>query len=321
MSKAVAPAPGVEFYDERYKAGYMQDWPPAKIDRVRRLISEFGLPAQGRALDFGCGAGLFTRALADALPGWTIVGADISPTALEHARRHEQRATFCLLSDLRGAEPFDFVFSHHVLEHVPDIEATADEVVSVARRGASMLHIMPCGDPGSFEFRVCNLRQDGFQASGGCFFFEEEGHLRRMKSQELASLWTRRGFRIKRLMFSNQFMGAVMWLTDRGLGEVMEFAKPGAARSFWGRMQLWGLRLGLTGYWCLRVPQRVVQHKKSRGIRTVRDAIVLAPAIVLYPFSALAEWSGAALAEREWKKKSAMPGSEMYLFVDQGVRP
>ena len=76
---------GADYYDRRFKAGYMQDWPPEKVRRVRRFVENLRLPATGRALDFGCGAGLFTSALVDALPGWSITGVDITATALDAA--------------------------------------------------------------------------------------------------------------------------------------------------------------------------------------------------------------------------------------------
>ena len=41
-----------KFYDERYRDGYMQEWPVSKKQRIYELIKELNLPEAGDALDF-----------------------------------------------------------------------------------------------------------------------------------------------------------------------------------------------------------------------------------------------------------------------------
>ncbi len=44
---------------------------------------------------------------------------------------------------------------------------------------SSMLHFMPCGNEGSYEYNVCLLRSDGINTElENRFFFEDEGHVR-----------------------------------------------------------------------------------------------------------------------------------------------
>src|SRR5687768_8511453 len=76
-----------EFYDQRYAAGYMGQWPKPKLERIVRLIRDLDLPSSGTALDFGCGNGVFTDVIHRALPSWRVVGTDISTVAIEGARR------------------------------------------------------------------------------------------------------------------------------------------------------------------------------------------------------------------------------------------
>src|SRR5688572_28700533 len=77
----------VRFYDERSAAGYMEDWPAWKKRRVASFIRELNLPQTGRALDFGCGQGVFTEVLRQTLPGWRVSGTDLSSEALQAARK------------------------------------------------------------------------------------------------------------------------------------------------------------------------------------------------------------------------------------------
>jgi SAM-dependent methyltransferase len=86
------------------------------------------MPARGRALDFGCGVGRLTQALARFFP--EVVGADISPTMLrlaEHANMAPDRVRYVRnqpdhLAEF-ASETFDFVYSDIVLQHLPSHRA------------------------------------------------------------------------------------------------------------------------------------------------------------------------------------------------------
>src|SRR5262245_28320071 len=97
-----------QFYDDRYVEGYMDDWPDSKKRRVARLLSQLQLGTHGRALDFGCGQGVFTGVLRTSLPQWQIVGAEVSPVALRLAADRVRNCTFAAADDLTRFGPFDF---------------------------------------------------------------------------------------------------------------------------------------------------------------------------------------------------------------------
>jgi SAM-dependent methyltransferase len=103
------------YYDQRFRQGYMEDWPVTKRTRVAELIRLLDLPRKGTALDFGCGTGAFTTVLCEALPGWIIEGCDISRAAVELAAKRLPGGTFFPLSDCHLRGPFDLIFTHHVL--------------------------------------------------------------------------------------------------------------------------------------------------------------------------------------------------------------
>jgi ubiquinone/menaquinone biosynthesis C-methylase UbiE len=76
------------------------------------------------ALDFGCGVGRLTQALA--LHFERVYGVDISPAMIEHARNYQGSSSRCEYvlnetSDLRRFPDgrFDFIYSSITLQHMP----------------------------------------------------------------------------------------------------------------------------------------------------------------------------------------------------------
>jgi SAM-dependent methyltransferase len=76
-----------------------------------------------RALDFGCGVGRITQALADHFD--EVVGVDIAPSMIDEARKHNKYGERCRFvlnqsDSLRafGDACFGFVYSNIVLQHI-----------------------------------------------------------------------------------------------------------------------------------------------------------------------------------------------------------
>jgi len=146
-----------DFYDARYRAGYMAEWDRDRLALVFQCIQAAALPARGVALDFGCGQGIFTHLLKRALPGWEVYGCDISAAAIASAQARFPDCAFFVADDPRYAGfKCDFIFTHHVLEHVLDLPSTLAQMQSCLRPDAHQLHILPCGNRGSFEHTVAH---------------------------------------------------------------------------------------------------------------------------------------------------------------------
>lgn len=96
----------------------------AEAARVMNDLVPFGInPHGGRALDFGCGAGRVTQALAEHFD--EVVGVDIAPSMIAQARLHNRFGEKCRFvlnetDDLRAfhSASFDFIYSNIVLQHV-----------------------------------------------------------------------------------------------------------------------------------------------------------------------------------------------------------
>lgn len=123
-----------------------------EIDRVLAAATTVAgqPPTGGRALDFGCGVGRLSQALAERFA--RVDGVDIAPSMIQRARtmnRHGARCVYHLnaASDLElfGADEFDFAYSAHVLQHMEPRFARGyvGELVRVLRPGGVLVFQLP----------------------------------------------------------------------------------------------------------------------------------------------------------------------------------
>ena len=107
--------------------------------QARRLLEQVG-PRPERVIDFGCGSGLFTRQLAEVLPGATVIGTDLHatpPAELGSDRYRPMEST----ADLAGRA--DLVLAMHVLEHDDDPTALLARIARLARPGGRLVIEVP----------------------------------------------------------------------------------------------------------------------------------------------------------------------------------
>ncbi|MBA3839919.1 MAG: class I SAM-dependent methyltransferase [Thermoleophilaceae bacterium] len=110
-----------------------------RVESLLRRARRLGHPVERRtALDFGCGVGRLTQALAPHFE--ECVGVDVSDEMLTQARaladgvpgvRFVQNDTDDLRQFADGS--FDLVYSHIVLQHVPDRDAVLSYVAEFVR--------------------------------------------------------------------------------------------------------------------------------------------------------------------------------------------
>jgi len=312
----------VTFYEGRYAQDYMDDWPVTKRQRVFALVHSLKLPPGGEAIDFGCGTGVFTEVIRQALPfGWRVYGSDISHIAIGKARKRYPQCVFFVEGDPKFAEKrFNFLFTHHVLEHVSDLSGVIDEIARHVKSKSVMLHILPCGNDGSFERGVCILRKDGINSQlGNRFFFEDEGHVRRLTTEELSERCRGRGFILTTEYYSNQYYGAIDWMTEGHPRFVRLLTDGSSAVDEDAARKLKLLRVKLSVLCCLRYPAICFDSKLMKSGKTNRDYVLLALGLPFYPLAKLTDWLLKRKAADEWKtKKTERTGSEMYLCFRRG---
>ena len=305
------------FYDERYSAGYMDEWPVEKKQRVFEVIRSLDLPPHGEALDFGCGNGVFTDVLRQALPGWKIYGTDISTVAVKNASERVSEATFFTPSEEKTAgKRFDFLFTHHVLEHVFNLHDVWQQMEAFMKQSSAMLHILPCGNEGSFEHRICRLRNDGINGEmGNRFFFEDTGHVRRLTTAELDSVASQYGFRLAVEYYSNQHDGALDWITQNEPSFVLMLTDPAKAWDLNAKKELLAIRKKLLFTSAFRDLGTRVTGFPARKKKDVKGWLGLLIGLPLYPISKFIDSRMKRNATAEWEsKKNDRSGSEMYLY-------
>jgi 2-polyprenyl-3-methyl-5-hydroxy-6-metoxy-1,4-benzoquinol methylase len=140
-----------------------------EIDAMIRYAESFRpLPEKKLALDFGCGVGRLTEALAVHFD--RVCGVDISPEMIQHARAYQRtgsRSQYLVneTGDLRqfADGQFDFVYSSITLQHMPPRFASRYmvEFLRVLKPAGLLLFQLPSQRKGDFA-RVRSLAHQLF---------------------------------------------------------------------------------------------------------------------------------------------------------------
>lgn len=312
----------VEFYEDRYEQGYMEEWPPEKKRKILEVIRDLQLPSKGEALDFGCGNGVLTEIIRNALPSWKVYGTDVSKKAIASGRARYPACTFFELNctDFKQKK-FDFIFTHHVFEHVYNLGEVFDHMNEHLKAESFMLHILPCGNKGSYEFNVCQLREDGVNPNlGNRFFYEDEGHVRRLTTDEFCELCKTKGFELQKAFYANQYYGAIDWLTSSSLKFILMFADSNKAVNKEARQKLKKIRRSLVAIAALRLPAGIVKSLLRKRKKSLKHFAVILGGLPFYVFSNPFDKFWKKKGMDEWNKKKYDPnGSEMYLFFRRGI--
>ena len=97
--------------------------------------------SNSQLLEVGCGNGIASRMLA--AQGHRVVGTDISPLFLQEAQTwQDQQLTYQIADAIELPFPnqhFDLVCSNELIEHVPDVEATLQEMIRVTKNGGRII--------------------------------------------------------------------------------------------------------------------------------------------------------------------------------------
>jgi SAM-dependent methyltransferase len=140
----------------------------AEVDGVLSHLAGLGIvPATGRALDFGCGAGRLSAALSQHFE--QVVGVDISPTMLAQARALVPTGRVEVVLNERpdlsrwADATFDLTYSSLVLQHLPTAIALGyvGELVRVLRPGGVLVAQLATTPDDSFRGRIAKVAPRG----------------------------------------------------------------------------------------------------------------------------------------------------------------
>ncbi len=312
----------VEFYENRYEQGYMDEWPIEKKRKLFEIIQDLQLPAKGEALDFGCGNGVLTEIIRQALPSWKIFGTDLSKKAIDNARiRYPDCTFFETNSQEFKQKKFDFVFTNHVFEHVFNLSEVFSRMNEYLKPKAYMLHFLPCGNEGSYEYDVCLLRKDGINPElENRFFFEDEGHVRRLTTDEFCEICKAKGFELNKEYYSNQYYGAIDWITNSNPKFVLMFSDTYQAINKEAKRKLKHERKKLILINVLRLPAQIVTKLFNKRNKQAKHYLILMIGLPFYIFSRPLDKYCKRKAREEWDtKKTERNGSEMSLYFKRGA--
>lgn len=125
---------------EQYNQGWDSKWDDMKkygpmSRHIRRNIKRLIRPlAFESVLDVGCGQGSFLQELRAEFPRIKPYGTDISPSAVELARRKVPDGAFWVLDATKEHLPerFDLIVCSEVLEHIPDDQGALQHIAAMA---------------------------------------------------------------------------------------------------------------------------------------------------------------------------------------------
>lgn len=103
-----------------------------------KLISELGLKGNERVLDLGCGNGVNTALIAEALPHGEVVGIDASKGMIDTAKPKEKTNLRFILMDIDEMmfeDEFDVVYSNATLHWIKDHRRLLRNIFKTLRGG------------------------------------------------------------------------------------------------------------------------------------------------------------------------------------------
>lgn len=137
-------------------------------------------------LDFGCGPGMFSRAMAELVgPRGRVVAADLQAGMLEILRRKvmgkaiQKRIILheCSEDSIGVDEKFDFILAFYVVHEVPSQQKLFEEFNSLLKPGGKVLVVEPKNHVSNSEFQeTINIaRQTGLKSVGKKKIFFSRG--------------------------------------------------------------------------------------------------------------------------------------------------
>ena len=143
-----------------------------EIGTLFARFDELSIRTSGnRALDFGCGVGRVTQALARRFN--QVTGVDISETMIERARALSGSSSQLQFTHLKDGRlrifkdaSFDFIYSARVLQHVPErlIQSYIRELLRLLAPGGTLAFQLPCRTRGA-DPEQARLPHEAYQAA------------------------------------------------------------------------------------------------------------------------------------------------------------
>jgi len=132
------------------------------IENPVKLLGPYVKPGM-TVVEYGCGMGFFTLALARMVgPEGKVIAVDVQQKMLDGLQKRVKRARLAdrvtpLLADSHGAsisDPVDFVAAIHVVHELPDTRAFFSRMREIMKPGAKLLMVEPGFHVSEEDFRA-----------------------------------------------------------------------------------------------------------------------------------------------------------------------
>jgi SAM-dependent methyltransferase len=120
-------------------------WFVVRNELIVGLVNKF-FPDARRYLEVGCGNGAVLRAVAQSRPWERLVGSELHPSGLAHARRRLPSGVEFVQMDARnipGVNVFDLTGAFDVVEHIADDEGVLRGMRAATRTGGGTIIAVP----------------------------------------------------------------------------------------------------------------------------------------------------------------------------------
>lgn len=184
-----------DYYEEGIKRNLFQKlWHTRKWMVIKKMIGRTS--KRKRALDVGCASGWLTAKVTQILPEVEVIGLDIAPEMVKHARINHPEIIFVCADAHQLPFPdgnFDLIICTETLEHVADPLAVLFEIRRcLSPRGKAIISM----DAGSSLF---NLAWFIWTKNKGRVW--RGAHLHRFRPESLKDLFKKANFKIEKECF------------------------------------------------------------------------------------------------------------------------
>jgi len=114
-------------------------------------------------------------------------------------------------------------------------------MVKLLKEPVSMLHILPCENIGSFEYKLSLLVKNGIDERGR-FLYEGIGHLRRLNTEKMSLMTRKYGFSLSKAFYSYHNWTAIECITRSVPRFVLEITNPKRRKNKESEIELKRLR-------------------------------------------------------------------------------
>jgi len=182
-------------------------------------------------------------------------------------------------------------------------------------KSASCLHILPCGNEGSFEYNICKYVKNGIEdKKEDKFFFEAYNHLRRLTTDRMDNLANKYNFKLIKEAYANQLYGSIDWISLSKPSFIFNMFNPERGINTGAKYKLVTLYVIIMMIKIARFPCNTIE-KKRLFLNRYWYCFMAALLSLFYPFSKLINCALNAKTDAEWHNKRYQKcGSEMYLY-------